>query len=126
MASSPSLSSPASGGGSGWGLAELEALDLSRRGLWQVVDKCVPARAFEGREQTLYVCLQRPHELLVCTNSGFDDHKRLWFDEIVLVRGADHSCLQHMLVRDERRLDLGRRHVHPAYLHHVVAAPAIN
>jgi DNA-binding transcriptional LysR family regulator len=49
----PPIPSPARGGGLGWGLAEFEALDLAGGGLWQVVDKCVPARAFEGREQTV-------------------------------------------------------------------------
>src|SRR5439155_4394431 len=47
------------------------------------------------------------------------------FGEPLPVLLADHSGLEHGLVRGERRLDLERGHPHPVDLEHVVGTPAV-
>src|SRR6267142_5727573 len=107
-------------------LAQFEALDLAGRGLWQLVEEGDPARAFERGQLGLGVALERPGELVVGTGARLGDDKRLGLDQTVLVRRPDHRRLEHALMRDQRRLDLGRRDIHAAHLQPVVAAPAID
>src|SRR5205814_1040638 len=44
----------------------------------------------------------------------------------VAIPCADHRCFEHTLMSDQGGLDLGRRDVHAAHLHHIVAAAAID
>src|ERR1700730_16549517 len=86
----------------------------------------IGARAFEGCQHGLGVSFEGPGEFVVGTDAGFDDDKGLGLDQTVLVRYPDHSRFEHILVCNQRRLDLGRRDIHAAHLQHVVAAAAID
>lgn len=57
--------------------------------------------------------------------SWFQHNVSLGLDELLLVLGADDRGLEHGFVRDERGLDLDRRHPDAAHLEHVVRAAAV-
>src|SRR6516165_9177663 len=106
--------------------AQFEALDLAGRGLWQLVEKGDPARAFERRQYGLRMLFERLREILVGAGAGFDNDESFGPDQTITVRGADHRRFEHVLVHDQCRLDLGGRDIHAADLQHVVAAAAID
>ena len=106
--------------------AQLETLDLAGRGLGQFVDKGDPARAFEGREQDLGVAVEGAGQRVAGRDARFRHDKRLGLDQPVGCGGADHRSFEHIVMGDERRLDLGRRDIHAVDLEHVVAAAAID
>src|SRR5215470_15196596 len=67
-------------------IAEFEALDLAGRGLWQFIDKRIPARAFERGEQFLRVSLESRGEIFTGADTGFHHYKRLGSYQTTLIR----------------------------------------
>src|SRR6478672_1593893 len=101
-------------------LAELEALDLAGRGLWQRLDEPDPSRPLVLRQPLAHELLQglRQNRRARAPFAQHDKRDRLRQSIAILV--ADNAALEHRLVRGQRVLDLYWTHPQTADLEHVV------
>src|SRR6516225_674216 len=108
-----------------WLIAQLEALNLARRGLWQLGAQIDPARVFPGAGVLLDVRLQILEQGSIGVVAGLQDDERARLEEPVGVLFANYGRLEHCGVGDEHTLDLERRDPDARYLEHVVGTAAV-
>src|SRR6202022_851689 len=106
-------------------LPQLEALNLARGGAGQIRPHVDPARIFPRSRALLHVQPQRFEQLFVGAIAVLEDNEGFRPDQAVAVRLADDGGFEHGFMRDERGLDLERRHPHAIDLEHIIGAPAV-
>src|SRR6476646_325326 len=107
-------------------LAQLEALNLSCRGLRQVDDEFDPARVFIWREPAFHMLLQSCRKLRRVLEVRAKNDIRLGFNQAVFIGLPHHGSFEHSGVRRERRLDLEWRYPDTANFEHVIVSSGVN
>src|ERR1700730_4169495 len=104
--------------------AQVETLHLPARGLRELVDKLDPARIFEWSKTLPGEFNQFLGQVVTSARRITEHAERLWLDQLVFIRCADHSCLDDSAMSGERGFDLERSYPHAADFEHVVASAA--